>query len=74
MISPASGDIDLAAGMLAQLTKSQGWDIPEAWYFLSKAYALQGRKEKERAALVAALELSEGRAVRYVGRALGWCL
>ncbi|KAF8966758.1 hypothetical protein BDZ97DRAFT_1938402 [Flammula alnicola] len=67
-------EIDLAASMLARLTKCRGWDVPEAWYFLAKAYALQGRKERERDALKTALELSEGHGVRDVGLALGWCL
>ncbi|KAF9478780.1 TPR-like protein [Pholiota conissans] len=67
-------DTDLATGMLARLAKARGWDIPEVWYFLSKAYALQGRREMEREALKTALELSEGRGVRDIGIALGWCL
>lgn len=72
--TPAACDIDLATGMLSHLTKRSGWDVPEAWYFLARAYALQGRREKEREALRTALELSESRSVRYVGNALGWSL
>ena len=66
-------DIDLAAGMLSYLTKGKGWDVPEAWYYLAKAYGLQGRKEKEKEFLRLALELSERRGVREIGSALGWC-
>ncbi|KAF8173314.1 hypothetical protein BJ912DRAFT_1024889 [Pholiota molesta] len=73
-IPNSTSDTDLATGMLARLAKARGWDVPEVWYFLSKAYALQGRKEMEREALKTALELSEGRGVRDIGRALGWCL
>ena len=47
--------------------------MPEAWYYLAKAYGLQGRKEKEKEILKLALELSERRGVRDIGSALGWC-
>lgn len=70
----SSPDVDLAAGMLAHLTKGRGWDVPEAWYFLAKAYGMQGRKDKERETLKLALEFSEKRGVRDIGSALGWCL
>lgn len=72
--SSSSTDIDLAAGMLSHLTRGVGWDVPEAWYFLGKAYGLQERKEKERECLNYALELSERRGVREFGDALGFCL
>uniref|UniRef100_A0A8H7XRF8 TPR-like protein n=1 Tax=Psilocybe cubensis TaxID=181762 RepID=A0A8H7XRF8_PSICU len=72
--SSTSASIDLAAGMLAHLTKGRGWDVPEAWYFLAKAYGMQGRKDKERETLKIALEFSEKRGVRDIGSALGWCL
>ena len=68
-----NSDVDLAAGMLSYLTKGKGWNVPEAWYYLAKAYGLQGRKEKEKEILSLALELSEGRGVRDIGSALGWC-
>ena len=71
MLSP---DVDLAAGMLAHLTKGRGWDVPEAWYYLARAYGMQGRKERERETLKIALEFAEGRGVRALGDALGWCL
>ena len=68
-----NSDVDLAAGMLSFLTKGKGWNVPEAWYYLAKAYGLQGRKEEEKDILKLALELSERRGVRDVGSALGWC-
>lgn len=71
---PDRSNVDLAAGLLAHLTKGRGWDVPEAWYFLAKAYGAQGRKEKERETLKAALGLSEGRGVREVQGVLGWCI
>lgn len=66
-------DVDLAAGMLSYLTKGKGWNVPEAWYYLAKAYGLQGRKEAEKKILRLALEFSERRGVRDIGSALGWC-
>ncbi|KAH8813731.1 hypothetical protein DL96DRAFT_1757706 [Flagelloscypha sp. PMI_526] len=67
-------NVDLAAGILEQLTRGPGWDVPEAWYFLAKAYAMQERKDKERECLGIAVKLSERRGARDVGIALGSCL
>lgn len=71
---PDRGNVDLAAGLLSDLTKGQGWDVPEAWYFLANAYKLQGRRDRERECLSFALSLSETRGVRDISLALGWCL
>ena len=60
--------------MLSYSVKGAAWDVPEAWYFLAKAYGLQGRKDKEREALALALSLSERRCIRDIGNAVGWCL
>ncbi|KAJ4490631.1 hypothetical protein J3R30DRAFT_3277139 [Lentinula aciculospora] len=67
-------NVDLAAGLLAHLTQGAAWNIPEAWYFLAKAYGMQGRKDRERDCLTLALKLSENRGVRDLGTALGLCL
>ena len=67
-------NVDLAVGMLSELTKGAAWDVPEAWYFLAKMYALQGRKDRERECLCFALTLSENRPLRDIGTAVGWCL
>ncbi|KAJ6524440.1 hypothetical protein DFH09DRAFT_1372181 [Mycena vulgaris] len=67
-------NVDLAAGMLAHLTRGPGWDVPEAWYFLAKAYGIQDRKDRERECLSLALQLSEQRGVRDVASAVGWCI
>jgi predicted Zn-dependent protease len=67
-------NVDLAAGMLSHSVKGTAWDVPEAWYFLAKAYGLQGRKDKEWDALALALSLSERRSIRDIGLAVGWCL
>lgn len=66
--------VDIAAGMLENLTRRGGWDATEAWYLLARAYGLQGRKERERECLVYALSLAETRGIRDVGAAVGWCL
>ncbi|TFK98375.1 hypothetical protein BDV98DRAFT_606935 [Pterulicium gracile] len=66
--------VDLASGLLSHLTKGPGWDVPEAWYYLAKAYGMQGRKEKQKVCLKRALELSQYRGVREVAAAVGWCL
>lgn len=66
-------DVDLAAGLLVYLTKGKGWDVAEAWYYLAKAYGMQGRKQKERQTLKHALMLSEQRGVRDIELALGRC-
>ena len=66
--------VDLSAGLLRYITRFRRWDVPEAWYYLAKAYGLQGRKDEERECLVVALALSERRCIRDVGRAVGWCL
>ncbi|KAK0452995.1 uncharacterized protein EV420DRAFT_634491 [Desarmillaria tabescens] len=66
--------IDLAVGMLSRLAKGPGWDVPEVWYFLGKAYGAQSQRERERECLGRALTLSERRGVREISAALGWCL
>lgn len=71
---PERSNTDLAAGLLSHTTRGKGWDVPEAWYFLAKAYGMQGRKEKEVEALEVALDLAEGRGVREVGSAVGVCI
>lgn len=69
-----SDKVDLVAGLLGHVTRGPGWDVPEAWYYLAKAYGLQGRKDKERESLATALALSDHRSIRDIGRAVGWCL
>ena len=72
--APSERTVDLAAGILTHVTQGLGWDVPEAWYFLAKAYKLQGRRDRERECLSYALSLSETRGVREVTTAVGWCL
>ena len=81
-LSPLSSDVEeldpdrveLAAGLLSDLTNGDGWDVPEAWYYLAKAAKMQGRVEKEREFLVNALQLAEITRVREIPSAVGWSL
>lgn len=72
--SPKAQNIDLAAGLLSDLTKGVGWDCAEAWYFLGRAHGLRDMRERERECLSYALGLAEGRPLRDLGTAVGWCL
>ncbi|KAG1864925.1 hypothetical protein DFJ58DRAFT_655520, partial [Suillus subalutaceus] len=69
-----SDKVDLVAGILGHVTRGPGWDVPEAWYYLTKAYGLQHCKDKERESLATALALSDRRSSNDIGRAVGWCL
>lgn len=66
--------VELAAGLLSDLTNGNGWDVPEAWYYSAKAAKMQGRIEKERECLIYALRLAEVTRVREISDAVGWCL
>lgn len=66
--------MDLAAGMLTDLTRGAGWDVSEAWYFLARAHGARGMRDMERECLAFALSLSEVRPLRDIGQAVGWCL
>ena len=67
-------NVDLVVGMLSDLTQGPGWDVPEAWYLLGKAYGMRGMRNRERECLGFALCLAEGRPLRDFGEAVGWCL
>jgi cytochrome c-type biogenesis protein CcmH/NrfG len=66
--------VELAAGLLSDLTNGGGWDVPEAWYYLAKAAKMQGRVEKERECLIHAVRLAEVTRVREISDAVGWSL
>ncbi|KAH7100390.1 hypothetical protein BKA62DRAFT_750276 [Auriculariales sp. MPI-PUGE-AT-0066] len=68
------GEVDLAEGMLTGLVSGLGWATPEAWFVRAQAAGKQGRQKEQRAWLERALFLCEGRGIREVGDALGWCL
>ncbi|KZS95292.1 TPR-like protein [Sistotremastrum niveocremeum HHB9708] len=70
----AKDAVDLAAGILTDITRGRGWDVPETWYLLAKACGMQGRKERERECLLFALSLVEAQSVRSFSDALGYCL
>ena len=73
-VDPDPDKVDMSAGLLGYMSRGPGWDIPEVWYFLSKAYGLRGQKDKQLECLTTALSLSENRCIRDLGRAVGWCL
>lgn len=55
-------------GLLEKLTSSShGWDIPEAWFALARAYELSGETGRTKRALWRCVELEDVRAVR------AWC-
>ncbi|TFK25843.1 hypothetical protein FA15DRAFT_755465 [Coprinopsis marcescibilis] len=67
-------DVDLACGLLTQSSKGRGWNVPEVWYYLAKAYRAQNRRDKEGEALQRALVLAESRGVREISAAIGLCI
>lgn len=72
--APTRDNIDIAAGLLSNITRGVAWDVPEAWYFLARACGLQGKRDRERECLGFALGLVEGRGLRDIKTAVGWCL
>ncbi|KAG8215730.1 hypothetical protein J3R82DRAFT_7623 [Butyriboletus roseoflavus] len=73
-VDPDPDKVDMSAGLLGYMSRGPGWDVPEVWYFLSKAYGLRGQKDKQLECLTTALSLSENRCIRDLGHAVGWCL
>ncbi|RPB04198.1 hypothetical protein L873DRAFT_1667629, partial [Choiromyces venosus 120613-1] len=54
-----------AMGLLQQLTNSpRGWDVPEAWFALAKAYELAGEIERSKSALWKCVALEDCRGIR----------
>ncbi|KAK4704926.1 cargo-transport protein YPP1, partial [Phenoliferia sp. Uapishka_3] len=53
-----------AEGTLETLTQRQGWDVPEAWFELSRCFKGTGRAGREKECLVKALGLEETKGVR----------
>lgn len=63
-INASPTKIPFAEGMLSTLTQTHGWNVPEAWFELSRCYKSAGRTEKERECLVEALKLENSRSIR----------
>lgn len=60
-----TGRVELAHSLLNQLTQDQGWDCPEAWYWLGKVCEAQGEREgRARECWEFALGLEKGRPAR----------
>ncbi|KZV70944.1 TPR-like protein [Peniophora sp. CONT] len=70
----AKDDVDLAVGILSDLTKGEAWDVPEAWLLLARGHKARGEGERERECLGCALGLVRGRGVRDLRGAVGVCL
>jgi tetratricopeptide (TPR) repeat protein len=62
--------VPLAEAMLETIVHREGYDVPEAWYELSRCYQLTGRVREEQECLVRALELERTRPIRVLGRAV----
>jgi hypothetical protein len=63
---------DRAYGLLTTLSKlGTGWNYPEAWFALARAYELGGQLDKSRECLWWCVELEEGRAVRDWSEVVG---
>ncbi|KAL8277048.1 hypothetical protein RQP46_010582 [Phenoliferia psychrophenolica] len=63
-LSTGPAKLPYAEGMLDTLTKRQAWDVPEAWFELSRCYKGTNRLARERECLVWALQLEETKSVR----------
>lgn len=66
-LAGAPAKVPYAEGLLDTLTKRYGWDVPEAWFELSRCYKATGRPGREKECLVWALQLEETRSVRALG-------
>lgn len=66
-----TGEIELAHGLLNQLTQDRGWDVPEAWYYLGQVCERQGREKRARECWEFALSLERTRGARRWAEA-GW--
>ncbi|KAK4688880.1 cargo-transport protein YPP1, partial [Tremellales sp. Uapishka_1] len=66
------GKVELAHGLLNQLTQDQGWDDSAAWYWLARTAKAQGRRERERECLGYALGLEETKGCRRWREVEGW--
>lgn len=62
--------VPVAEAMLETIVHREGYDVPEAWYELSRCYQLTGRVREEQECLVRALELERTRPIRVLGRAV----
>jgi tetratricopeptide (TPR) repeat protein len=62
--------ISLAEGLLISLTQGNGWNVSEAWLFLSRVMKETKRWEKQRECLEYALQLEKAKAIRSLHVAL----
>ncbi|KAG9298511.1 hypothetical protein G9A89_016508 [Geosiphon pyriformis] len=58
------GEIELGKGVLESITKGNGWDCPEAWFYLGKACEATNRIQQTKDCFWHALALEETKPVR----------
>ncbi|KAM0750347.1 protein prenylyltransferase [Meredithblackwellia eburnea MCA 4105] len=63
-LSSTPSKLPFAEGLLDSITKRQAWDVPEAWFELSRCYKGTDRPAREKECLIWALQLEETRSVR----------
>ncbi|CAG8518364.1 1508_t:CDS:10 [Paraglomus brasilianum] len=59
-----TGNIEMAEGVLDSVTKGNGWDCAEAWYFLGNVFETTNRIERAKKCLWYALDLESTKPVR----------
>ncbi|ORY98882.1 hypothetical protein BCR43DRAFT_210215 [Syncephalastrum racemosum] len=57
-------ETELAEGLLESVTKQNGWDSSEAWFYLGEMYKASGRTHRSKECLLYALELENTRPVQ----------
>lgn len=62
--------ISLAEGLLVNLTQTNGWNVSEAWLFLSRVMKETNRWEKQRECLEYALQLEKAKTIRALPNAV----
>ncbi|KAG0145939.1 hypothetical protein CROQUDRAFT_671440 [Cronartium quercuum f. sp. fusiforme G11] len=68
------GSLELAEGLLEDLTLTEGWDVPEAWFLLAQIYQATDRAQRGRDCLVYALGLEQTKPIRPLKLAVPRCL
>ncbi|KAF9395445.1 hypothetical protein BGX21_009892 [Mortierella sp. AD011] len=65
-----AGSVDMAENALENTTKSQGWNSPEAWFYLGKVFETSERLSRAKECFWYALDLEQSRPVREFTEAL----
>ncbi|KAL0089482.1 hypothetical protein J3Q64DRAFT_1808703 [Phycomyces blakesleeanus] len=59
-----NNDLEIAEGLLDSVTKSNGWDSAEAWFYLGEVYRQTNRLEQTKDCLFYALDLENTRPIQ----------